>query len=156
MWASIPTKIKPMKICTHKELATVITVGYSYPQNLIPSKIKPTKYCDHENLYVYGTCCCNCCCYYLTEVNKSKSSAPRYGNHHEHNNANNKIYLQQPNKNKIQCVFICVSCVYLRFSFLQDESDHVGKKANQLLITYNQTHRQKTVVKTLKSFKLST
>ena len=26
-----PMKINPMKICTHKELATVITVGYLHP-----------------------------------------------------------------------------------------------------------------------------
>ena len=46
--------MKPTKICTHEELATVITVGSSYPQKLILSKIQPTKYCVHENLYVYG------------------------------------------------------------------------------------------------------
>ena len=49
LWASFPTKIKPTKICTHEELVTAITVGYSYPQKLIPMK-----YCDHENLYIYG------------------------------------------------------------------------------------------------------
>ena len=49
-------KIEPTKICAHEELATVITVGYSYPQKLIPMKILPLKYCGHENLYVYGIC----------------------------------------------------------------------------------------------------
>ena len=38
-WASIPTKIKPTKICIHKESATVIMVGYSYPWKWIPLKI---------------------------------------------------------------------------------------------------------------------
>ena len=33
--ASIPTKIKPTKICKHTELATVIMAGYSYPQKLV-------------------------------------------------------------------------------------------------------------------------
>ena len=37
--ASAPTKIKPMKLCTHKELATVIMVDYSHPQKFIPSKV---------------------------------------------------------------------------------------------------------------------
>ena len=37
-----PTKIKPQKICTHEELATVITMGYSLTQeNLSPWKINP-------------------------------------------------------------------------------------------------------------------
>ena len=40
-WAGTPTKIKPMKICTHKELATVITMSYSHPQKFIPSKFNP-------------------------------------------------------------------------------------------------------------------
>ena len=35
-----PMKIKPMKICTQEELATVIMVGYSHPQ----------KFCTHEEL----------------------------------------------------------------------------------------------------------
>ena len=39
LWASIPTKIKPPKICIHEELATVIRMGDSYPQKLIPSNI---------------------------------------------------------------------------------------------------------------------
>ena len=38
-WASVPTKIKPTKICTHVELATVTTSGYAYPQKLVPTKI---------------------------------------------------------------------------------------------------------------------
>ena len=38
-WASIPTKFKPTKICTHKELATVITVSCSYPRKVISTKI---------------------------------------------------------------------------------------------------------------------
>ena len=38
-WASIPKKIKPMKICTHEELATALTVGCSYQQKVIPAKI---------------------------------------------------------------------------------------------------------------------
>ena len=33
------TKIKPANICTHQELATVITVGYAHPRKFIPSKI---------------------------------------------------------------------------------------------------------------------
>ena len=37
--AQIPTKIKPMKICAHVELATVITAGYPYPRKVIPMKI---------------------------------------------------------------------------------------------------------------------
>ena len=49
-----PTKIKPTKYCSHEELATVITVGFSHPQKFIPLKILPTKYCDNENFYVYG------------------------------------------------------------------------------------------------------
>ena len=36
-----PAKIKTNIICTHKDLAAVITVGYSDPQKFIPSKIKP-------------------------------------------------------------------------------------------------------------------
>ena len=34
-------KIKPTKICTHEELATVFTVEYSYPRKLITSKFSP-------------------------------------------------------------------------------------------------------------------
>ena len=55
LWAGTPTKIKPAKVCTHIELATVITVGYAHPLKFIPPKILPTKYFEHKNLYVYGT-----------------------------------------------------------------------------------------------------
>ena len=37
-WVGIPTKIKPTKICTQEDLATVIKVDYSYPRKLIPTK----------------------------------------------------------------------------------------------------------------------
>ena len=53
-------KIKPTKICTQEELATVIMVGYSYPLKFIPLEILPMKYCDHENVYICGICTCEC------------------------------------------------------------------------------------------------
>ena len=49
-WASIPTKIKPTKICTHEEFDSSNYGG------LLLSTIKRTNYCDNENLYVYGRC----------------------------------------------------------------------------------------------------
>ena len=45
---------KPMKICTDKKLATVITVGYPHPQKFLPVKILSTKYCNHEDFCVNG------------------------------------------------------------------------------------------------------
>ena len=36
---AIPTKIKPTKIATHEELATVIMVGSCHSQKFIPSRI---------------------------------------------------------------------------------------------------------------------
>ena len=47
-----PTKIKPTKICTAEELATVvvITAGYVHPQKFIPTKIYPHKNLTHEIL----------------------------------------------------------------------------------------------------------
>ena len=38
-WACKPTKIKPAKICAYQELATVIMVGYSHPQNIVTTKV---------------------------------------------------------------------------------------------------------------------
>ena len=60
MWASFPTKIKRTKMCTHEQLATLITVDRSYPRKLIPSKIYPRKFVRLRNIQqmqlVYYNC----------------------------------------------------------------------------------------------------
>ena len=38
-WEATPTIIKPTKICTHEELATLIMVGYAHQRKFITSKI---------------------------------------------------------------------------------------------------------------------
>ena len=65
----VPMKIKPTKICTQEELATVITVDHCYPWKLNPSKFHPWNIVSMK-ICTFTTTTSNSCCvsYYAGNI----------------------------------------------------------------------------------------